>query len=1098
MRPTKTDGFAMRKKTLLIFLIFSLVSFAFCKESSAEEQVSVINIESAEKSEYKKDQLSGGDCIILSGNVVISVSRGNDKTTISADRINYNRSSEMLYAEGNVGLEQSGSSSAGGEKITANSLLFNTSTFEGIFDNGRAVQTSSDAINLPSGSTLIVASEIFGRDSGGTIAFKGGELTFCDDENPHWKIRARRIWLLPGGEFAFFSALLYVGRVPLIYLPAFYYPKDELIFNPAMGYKFREGYFINTTTYLYGRKPADAKSTNDSSDSDDDEKINPFSFMKTDSMKEQVREGIVLHNLDADFKGDTTNHVKIMADYYANLGAMVGADVVLKPSKILSDLQFNTELGFSNTIFKNNSVYLPYNKLGDKVLDSSNFMGYTLPFRYQFNLKLSVSSPFNLTLAMPLYSDPYFDYDFNNRAETMDWIDFLMSGVATDDSEEDSVTTVSSFTWNLNGSYTFKLPEFIKPFVSTLSISSFSSSIVFSSQSAALTDRDEYKDDSAWASYTPERYFYYPSQITPFKIGARISGTIFQYPKASASSKKQSVSLSLLPPLEFDDKKDDESSDKDKKEEGSDSEENEVPEENILFDESVLPSIATSNASVRSLNGITYKLAYSISPDFTSQISYSSSNLKTPEDFDWQTVQATYIQAKAPATLTSNLGYKDSFLSLADTFTFNPVFQKHPYLNDDTSDGGYSESSIASIKKADYNARKLDLTDTNALTFKPFYYTNYFSNTALTWNTTVKMIQTKYISDDVNNPEWEYLTMDLTDEECVTTHNLNLVLAAKEGDFGQQLSLTTTLPPQVDSYTGVFSLNFPYTTFSVGTGIKQKSSTDDTWVKNDISQSLSFKFFNSKLSLSQSYVYDWEEEEHDSFKFSLSGYGAQLAYTMSYSNVYEFDVEYDSNGDITSRKGWKSTSDKKFQPYSLSFAYTSTSKTFKHWTDKISWTPSLSTSFVYDFVRPTSSYFVFIPKITFKINEFLDFSFSSESRNNVIYRYFCSDSDYAYYYGNNGERNVLNDLMDSFRLDSDEKRKNSAFKLKSLVMSITHDLDDWDLNCSFKISPRYISATSSQQAHYDFSPYFSLSVSWRPMSGMKTEILDEYGEWSLK
>ena len=219
---------------------------------------------------------------------------------------------------------------------------------------------------------------------------------------------------------------------------------------------------------------------------------------------------------------------------------------------------------------------------------------------------------------------------------------------------------------------------------------------------------------------------------------------------------------------------------------------------------------------------------------------------------------------------------------------------------------------------------------------------------------------------------------------------------------------------------------------------------------------------------------------------------------MSYSNVYEFDVEYDSNGDITSRKGWKSTSDKKFQPYSLSFAYTSPSKTFKHWTDKISWTPSLSTSFVYDFVRPTSSYFVFIPKITFKINEFLDFSFSSESRNNVIYRYFCSDSDYSYYYGNNGERNVLNDLMDSFRLDSDEKRKNSAFKLKSLVMSITHDLDDWDLNCSFKISPRYISATSSQPAHYDFSPYFSLSVSWRPMSGMKTEILDEYGEWSLK
>ncbi|MDD5790076.1 MAG: hypothetical protein PUE30_06100 [Spirochaetia bacterium] len=1086
------------KKIFLSLFLYSLVFCTFCF-GAEKDSVSVINIESAEKSEYKKDSLSGGECIILSGNVVISVSRGSDKTTIYADRVNYNRASEMLYAEGNVSLEQSGSS-AGGEKITADSLLFNTSTFEGIFDNGRAVQTSSDAINLPSGSTLIVASEIFGRDSGGTIVFKGGELTFCDDENPHWKIRARRIWLLPGGEFAFFSALLYVGRIPLVYLPAFYYPKDELIFNPAMGYKFREGYFINTTTYLYGRKPADAKSTNESSGSEEeDEKINPFSFMKTDSMKEQVREGLVLHNLDADFKGDTTNHVKIMADYYANLGAMVGTDIVLKPSKVISDFKFNAELGFSNTVFKNDSSYLSLNKAGDKVLDSSNFMGYTLPFRYQLNLNLAVSSPFSLSLSMPLYSDPYFDYDFNNRAETMDWIDFLMSGVATDDSEEDSITTVSSFKWALRGSYTFKLPEFLTPYISSLSISEISSSIDFSSKSATLTERDEYKDDSSWGSYTPERYFYFPSQITPFKISSKISGTIFQYPSAAKKTeKKQVLSLSLLPPEELDDRE----KDTVKTEDGTVSPENPENKENsafgeedggnqeekIVFDESVLPLMNVSAGSVRNLNGITYKLSYSISPEFTSQLSYDSKNLSSPEDFEWKNVQATYIHAKAPSTLTSILGYKDSFLSLTDTFSFNPVFQKHPYLNDDASNGGYSESSIASIKKADYNARKIDLTDTNALSFKPFYYTNCFANTALTWNTTVKMIQTKYISDDVNNPEWEYLTMDLTDEECVTVHNLNLVLAAKEGDFGQQLSLTTTLPPQVDSYSGIFSLTFPYTTFSVGTGVKQKSSTDDTWVKNDISQSFSLKLLNGKLNLSQSYVYDWEEEEHDSFKLSMSGYGTQLAYTMSYSTEYEFEEG----------SGWKSMTDKKFQPYSLSLAYTSPSKTFKHLSDKITWTPSLSTSFVYDFVRPTSSYFVFIPKITFKINNFLDFSFSSESRNSVIYRYFCSDSDYEYYYQNKGERNFFKDLMDSFDLGSDDKRKNSAFKLKSLVMSITHDLDDWDLNCSFKISPRYIAASSGKPARYDFSPYFSLSVSWRPMSGMKTEILDKYGEWSLK
>ena len=1092
LKPESQDKKIMIKKFLLLTVsVFSLCSLLFADDdSSAKEQVSIINIESAEKSEYKKDQVSGGDCIVLTGTVVISVSRGNDKTTISADRVNYNRTSEMLYAEGNVALEQSGGSS-GGEKITANSLLFNTSTFEGIFDNGRAVQTSSDAINLPSGSTLIVASDIFGRDSGGTIAFKNGELTFCDDENPHWKIRARRIWLLPGGEFAFLGALLYVGRVPLVYLPAFYYPKDELIFNPAMGYKNREGYFINTTTYLYGRKPADAPSTNDSSSDDDDEKINPFSFMKTGAMKEQVREGIVLHNLDADFSGDTTNHVKIMADYYANLGTMVGTDVVIKPKKYFSEFSFNTELGFSNTVFQNDSLYTAYNAAGDKVSDSSNFMGMTLPFRYQANLKLAITTPFSLSLSMPLYSDPYFDYDFNNRAETMDWIDFLISGIDTTD--EDDVSTISSFSWNLNGSYTFKLPDFIKPYVSSLSVSKFASSIAFSSISAeeSLEDRDEYTADTDWKLYTPERYFYYPSSVTPFSISTKISGTLIEYPRSSTTTKKQTTTLSLLPPADLDteEKKDDKTAEGGEPSETAGEDAAGDEEENkILFDESVLPVIATAGASSKTLNGITYKLGYSISPEFTSQLLYSSENLSRPEDFDWQTIRSTYVQVKSPATLTSSLGIKDNFLSLSDTFTFNPVYQMHPYMNSDTDKGGYSESSMNSIKKADYNARKLDLTDTNALTFKPFYYTEHFSNTAITWNTTVKMIQTKYISDDVNNPEWEYLTMDLTDEDCVTTHNLNTVLAANEGDFSQQLSLTMTLPPQVDSYSGVLTLGFPYTTFSVGTGIKEKSSTDSTWVKNDVSQSLAVKLFNSKLTMSQSYVYDWEEEEHDSFKFSLSGYGAQLAYTMSYSTNYKFEKD----GDIA--KGWVTQSDKSFHPYSLSFAYTTPSKTFKKWTDRISFAPSLSTSLVYDFLRPTSSYFVFIPKLTFKVNNFLDLSFSSESRNSVIYRYFCPDSDYEYYYNRGGERSFFTDLLNSFAFNDTQKRKDSGFKLKSLVMSVTHDLDDWDFNCSLKLSPRYNSTTRN----YDFKPYFSLSVSWRPMSGMKTEILDEYGTWSLE
>ena len=1104
---------------VLVFLIFSLFSLPLF---GAEGEKSVISIDQAQKVENTKDAVSGEDCIVLTGNVKISVSRGSSKTTINAERINYNRATEMLYAEGSVSLTQSGGSS-GGETITASSLLFNTATLEGVFDNGRAVQTSSDAINLPSGSTLIVASDVFGRDSGGTIAFKAGELTFCDDENPHWRIKASRIWLLPGGEFAFLNARLFVGHVPLLYLPAFYYPKDELIFNPAFGYRHREGYYINTTTYLYGRKKSDALSSADintklnsssSSSSSSDDKINFFSLMNTNSMKEQKREGLVLHNLDEDFKGDTSKYFKVMADYYANMGAMVGFDGVFAPNSVLTSLNTNLELGFSNTVFRNDSLYLAKNASGEVISDKSNFMGIEVPFRYQANLKFTIAKPFSLTFSMPIYSDPYFTYDFNTRAETMDWIDFAMNGVdASSATDEVTVSETSSFTWSLNGSYSLKIPDLINPYITTLSLSSFSSSIVFSSialynglseneKKAELSKDSRYQSDSNWITYTPERKFYYPSQVTPFKFSGKIAGTLIQLPfKSNPTDKNEKDGLKLVAPKEISSEENSAAETIDATvEEGSSSPLPEDKNSPVLAD-SYLPLLTTPNFSVTDISLLSYSLGYSVSPDFTSQFSYSPEILGTPEDFNWNDMQSSYLQIKSPTVLTSKIAFKDSFLSLTDTFTFEPLYQNHPYLKitDTSSQGGYTESSAKSVKKTDYSARKMDLTDVNALSLRPFYYTEHFSETSLTWNTTIKMVRMKYTGADANSSdpqaEWEYLTTDLTDEDCVTVHNLNLVLGANEFNkkVYQTLSLTTTLPPQVDEYKGALTLGFPYIVLSAGAGVKQKSSTDETWIKENFTQSLSINMLASKLKFTQSYVYDWENEEHDSLKFALSGYGLQAAYTASYVAGYDFE----------SKKGWKIKSDKEFQPYQFSLAYVSGNKTFKHWADRISAAPSISTSIVYDFLRPTSSYFKIIPALTFKINNFLNITFSMESKNSVIYRYFCSDSEYVDKYSGKGERNVIQDLMDSFRFDDESLRKSSAFKLQTLKVEVTHELDDWDLNCSFSVKPRLMTTSTKgysgdgEHSYYDFSPYFSISVVWRPLSSMKTQIVDEYGEWQL-
>ena len=94
-----------------------------------------------------------------------------------------------------------------------------------------------------------------------------------------------------------------------------------------------------------------------------------------------------------------------------------------------------------------------------------------------------------------------------------------------------------------------------------------------------------------------------------------------------------------------------------------------------------------------------------------------------------------------------------------------------------------------------------------------------------------------------------------------------------------------------------------------------------------------------------------------------------------------------------------------------------------------------------------------------------------------------------------GETNPFIDLIDSFRFDDRSKREGSGYKIKSFNLDINHELHDWKFNMKLKIEPRLI--TKNGRKNYDFSPYFSIGVVWNPMESMKTEIVDEYGEWQL-
>ncbi|MBQ5471828.1 MAG: LPS-assembly protein LptD [Treponema sp.] len=1092
-------------------LIFFSILMLFSFKAFAEDDRTVITIENAKTSQYSKAKDKDTDVIILSGDVKISVSKGSTKNVISADVIRYDRASEMMYAEGNVTLEQTGSTS-GSQTVTASSLMFNTATLEGVFDDGRVVQTKSDALNLPSGSTLVVASDIFGRSESNTIAFKDGVLTFCGDGDPHWKIRASRIWLLPGGEFAFFNAFLFVGIVPVFYLPAFYYPKDELIFNPVFGYEKRKGYYIQTTAYLYGRKPLSTSTSSSSSDADGTEKLKAlFNFIKPSTLKEQVREGLVYHNLDEDFKGDTSNYLKVMGDYYTNLGVLVGVDGVFKPKKVFNNLEFNFKAGISNTVFyDSNGNYLPYTSTGEKVLDSSNLLGFKLPFRYSGNLKFSINKPFTFSLSLPVYSDPFFTNDFaKDREESMDWISFLTSQASDDDTT--STSEVSSFTWQSSLSYTVPLPSVIKPYLNTASLS-MNSSLGFSTKSVSsenlVKDSLSSTDLSKWRTYTPERKFYYPSQITPVTLSATISGTLLDYSstkkKAATKNPVPSFVSSLEMPGELLTAKQKEERAKNQQAAGTEASESQTSEEltpgtqmadsqqeKEILPKEAFPSMATVTSSLQSIEGLTASIKYSIKPNFTTQLAYSSDKLEKPEDFEWKNLKSSMYTFKLPVTLDNSLSYGGSFFSISSNFAYNPIFQAHPFISTDTNIGGYTETSAKTLVKTDYAAQKQDLTNTNSVSFKPFTNISFIKNTGITYRNTIKFVRTEFLGDEFDStgtPSWIYHGPDFTDSNSVTTHALDFIFSSNqyENKFSQTLTLTTTLKPQAEQYYANLKLVFPYVTAGVETGFKKSSTADDAvWVKQPIKQSCSISLFNNSLKLTESYNYNMEDSHHDSFKASLSWKNLSLSYTMSYT--YGYDMSYNST--TGEPEEWVQRSEKEFLPYNFSFTYNSGTKTLYTWKNRISMGLGFNSNITADMLLPTSSYFTFSPSISFKIQDFLTFSFSSTSKNSVIYRYFGNKV------GIPGETNVFVDLFNSFRFDNEELRKASGFKLKSLNFNLTHELHDWDFTTTFKIEPRLVTENSSK--YYDFSPYLTIAITWRPMSSMKAEIIDKYGEWSL-
>lgn len=1038
-------------------------------EELTQEQIELLEKEIEEKKRLaleKQRESWGEEVIRFFGDVIIVVTEGSSVSRIMGDEIIYDKNRDTLEARGNVVYEHT-TGKKGMERFSGQALLFDIKKQEGVFLSGIITQDSGKKDSDP----YIIHAEVSGRDSSTTMAFKSGVLTTCDDEDPHWSIKASRIWLLPGNEIAILNGIFYIGPIPVFYIPFFYYPGDEMIVHPVFGYRNREGYFVQTTTYLYGRKPLPQKDANEG---------NTFAdFLQGDVLKEQRREGLFLRNLEEDAKDTNPDYIKFLLDGYSSLGGMLGIQGSFTPDTYVRSVEFLVSAALSNTLYPpvNGLEYSTYNREGKEKDNEGVFFGQQLPVRYRTNLGVRMDKkPFQINIALPLVSDPEYKDDFFDRSEDLNWFKLLTdrNELAKDTLDIDE----TSYSWVINGSIRPDV-SFLNPWLDTFSISSLSGIMVFNSKTnATLTGED--------ALYSPERKFYYPELIKP-ELRMNIAGTIFST-KRNASANgilgKRPDSTGLIDPFKA------KQNDTTAQEVETPVEETPVEEETESSEDSAaikeekdrfIPAASNVITQESSNQGSAFSLTWAFDPSLLHETRYDSTRWNESADIDWGDYASLYNQARIQARLLSNYSYDTNFLTISAALNYTGTWQEHPWLSDEVYT---TKERKDTVYLSDYKATVYTLSTTDSVTYKPFNRNELFKPVAFAWNFTGDMVKTVFIGT-VDNPEWETNTFEWH-KDYIGTHTAASTVGVAIGPYEQKFTMTSNLPPLLESYGGVADFAWLFGSLNLSTKLFEREDAVDTvWLWDPFRAMLTWNL-PWNIRLSQEYIYNLEDEEHSRLHFTGSFYYLSAYYTLTNEVPYRLEPG----------QGWVLDGEtKEFIPSAAGVSFNNSSKPLNlySWHNRIYLQGRLSSDLKFSLLRLTDSSFTFSPSIVLKIHEFLDITFSATSSNEVIARYFQEWMDLPAPLP--GESNLFVDLFNSFNFFDDQARSESGFKLKSLNLELTHYLHDWTMNLKTSITPEL--KTEGNVYRYEFIPEISFVVQWKPISDIKTTVSSKEGVFAL-
>ncbi|MBN2628799.1 MAG: LPS-assembly protein LptD [Spirochaetales bacterium] len=888
-----------------------------------KENTLEITIKSADSTEYYQVEDKGEE-IHLTGDVVLTVKDGEKgrEYVISADRIIFSRLDDSLTALGNV--EYTRSEEGGSEeRFLGESMTFHIEGWQGVIYSG--VSSRTDSVDGKDIEFYFTGREI--NSSGFDLAvMKKGTITSGVWEDPEYSIRAGKIWLMGPEEWGLVNGVLYLGRIPLLYLPFYYKPGNDIFFNPSIGFRDREGVTLQTSTYLIGRKSPENTSF--------------FSAgLNSDSLYELERKGLFL------FKGDKTTetsdeYLKLMADYYSRLGGFVGLDGHIKPGESANGVDLFAGVGVSRSIDSSNNNYFLEDGLYVSRWNTSSLGALELPFRWGVEASYGLG---NFNFDLKYYSDPAFMGDFmSNRVENFDPLNFLLSDLGSDNIVTGS--DINSFSWKVSWKKNFATKA-LSPWLNTVNVTRLNGILGWQSE----------RDDGYADTLSPTADFFYPDKLTLPDGAFSLSGTLWQSGGTDNKEKTSALEDEWLI---------------------AGSEQGGEPE--MAGDDS--PFEVSPIREERSLEeGETFSGSLKWSSSSTSLMendfdNFTDSSVDSyPEDLSFR-LDKSILSVTNKDSLTLNLGFWDNLLSLSHKEAYSISHRKYVDLT-----GSETDLTATELKdQYSFDAVKWD----NSSEVKTMPFSHYsLDESYASYSLGMVLYKKSFETMDDTSPLYEELWLN-GNADGISKSELECYLKYKPGSlFSASSRYKTSLYTDDRASSSSLANNLTLTLGPFTQSLSQSLAEDDgDWTFKPIEYTGTLDLDPLDLVLKDALVYDTENERLKSNQASLNGYGFSSTLRSAYTHDYTWNT-----GTYLWEEG-----DESFQLSSLSLGYSRNWDISPLWKDRIKSSLKVGTSWNQNLIKISDSVLDFNTGLTFSIHEFMDLSFSMVSSNKNMYLYIPS------------------------------------------------------------------------------------------------------------